>query len=153
MKKGRLGNNAKILIKTPRGRIVTAKSKNGTIQAKLEWYAGFGGEYSAKYNQAQSFVDSEVLRLCDPLTPMRSKALILSGTLATDVGSGMVQYNAPYARYQYYGKLMVGPAPKKLTEIDLTYEGAPQRGALWFERMKANDAKEILKGAGKIVGK
>lgn len=144
---------AKIVVETPRGKIIQTKSQNGTIVAELKWKPGFGSEYSAKYNQAQSFVDSEVLRLCDPLTPMRSKALILSGTLATDVGSGMVQYNAPYARYQYYGKLMVGPAPKKLTEIDLTYEGAPQRGALWFERMKANDAKEILKGAGKIVGK
>ena len=144
---------AKIVVETPRGKIIQTKSKNGTIVAELKWKSGFGSEYSAKYNQAQSFVDSEVLRLCDPLTPMRSKALILSGTLATDVGSGLVQYNAPYARYQYYGKLMVGPAPKKLTEIDLTYEGAPQRGALWFERMKANDAKAILKGAGKIVGK
>lgn len=144
---------AKIVVETPRGKIIQTKSKNGTIVAELKWKPGFGSEYSAKYNQAQMFVDSEVLRLCDPLTPMRSKALILSGTLATDVGSGMVQYNVPYARYQYYGKLMVGPAPKKLTEIDLTYEGAPQRGAFWFERMKANDAKAILKGAGKIVGK
>lgn len=144
---------AKIVVETPRGKIIQTKSNNGTIVAELKWKPGFGSEYSAKYNQAQSFVDSEVLRLCDPLTPMRSKALSLSGTLATDVGSGLVQYNAPYARYHYYGKLMVGPAPKKLTEIDLTYEGAPQRGAFWFERMKANDAKAILKGAGKIVGK
>lgn len=144
---------AKIVVETPRGKIIQTKSKNGTIVAELKWKPGFGSEYSAKYNQAQMFVDSEVLRLCDPLTPMRSKALILSGTLATDVGSGLVQYNAPYAKYHYYGKLMVGPAPKKLTEIDLTYEGAPQRGAFWFERMKANDAKAILKGAGKIVGK
>ena len=144
---------AKIVVETPRGKIIQTKSNNGTIVAELKWKPGFGSEYSAKYNQAQSFVDSEVLRLCDPLTPMRSKALILSGTLATDVGSGLVQYNAPYARYHYYGKLMVGPAPKKLTEIDLTYDGAPQRGAFWFERMKANDAKAILKGAGKIVGK
>ena len=144
---------AKIVVETPRGKIIQTKSDNGTIVAELKWKPGFGSEYSAKYNQAQSFVDSEVLRLCDPLTPLRSKALILSGTLATDVGSGLVQYNAPYARYHYYGKLMVGPAPKKLTEIDLTYEGAPQRGAFWFERMKANDAKAILKGAGKIVGK
>lgn len=143
----------KIVVETPRGKIIQTKSKNGTIVAELKWKPGFGSEYSAKYNQAQIFVDSEVLRLCDPLTPMRSKALILSGTLATDVGSGLVQYNAPYAKYHYYGKLMVGPAPKKLTEIDLTYEGAPQRGAFWFERMKANDAKAILKGAGKIVGK
>ena len=103
---------AKIVVETPRGKIIQTKSKNGTIVAELKWKPGFGSEYSAKYNQAQSFVDSEVLRLCDPLTPMRSKALILSGTLATDVGSGLVQYNAPYARYHYYGKLMVGPAPK-----------------------------------------
>ena len=60
-------------------------------------------------------------------------------------------YNAPHARYQYYGKVMVGRAPKRLTNKDLTYEGAPQRGAKWFERMKAQNRNEILKGAAKIA--
>ena len=57
---------AKIVVETPRGKIIQTKSKNGTIVAELKWKPGFGSEYSAKYNQAQSFVDSEVLRLCDP---------------------------------------------------------------------------------------
>ena len=46
---------------------------------------------------------------------------------------------------------MVGRAPKRLTNKDLTYEGAPQRGAKWFERMKAQNRNEILKGAAKIA--
>ena len=105
------------------------------------------------FQQAQRYVDSEVLRRCDPLTPRLNGHLIQSGVRATRLGSGMVQYNSPYARYQYYGKVMIGKAPKKITNIPLTYTGAPNRGAKWFERMKVKDKKDILKGAGRIVGK
>lgn len=42
---------------------------------------------------------------------------------------------------------MEGKAPKKVTDRDLVYNGGPQRGALWFERMKVDHKKEILDGA------
>lgn len=100
----------------------------------------------------QKYVDSETLRLSDPYTPMQDHMLINSGALGTDIGSGQVIWNSPYARYLYYGKLMVGRAPKTLTEKDLTFHGAPKRGAFWFERMKADHKPEILKGAAKIAG-
>ena len=103
-------------------------------------------------HRVQEYIDSEVLRLSDPYVPMQQGGLKRSGTLGTKPGSGEVVYNAPYARYQYYGKVMVGRAPKRLTDRDLTYHGAPKRGKLWFERMKADHKNAILAGARKIGG-
>lgn len=136
-------------IQTPRGTVI--KTANG--QAELIWGSDFAPRWDARYERAQVFVDSEILRLCDPLIPMQSSMLKKSGTLGTIVGSGEVVWIAPYARYQYYGKLMVGPAPKTMTDVDLQYHsGEAQRGAFWFERMKAADGAAIIAGAKKIAG-
>lgn len=108
----------------------------------------------------QRYIDSEVLRLCEPYVPMQSGSLIRSGLTGTRLGSGEVEYKSPYARYLYYGKLMVGRQTRRawakknetkvVTDKELTYHGAPKRGKLWFERMKADHKKEILHGAAKI---
>lgn len=106
---------------------------------------GIGGE-------VQKFVDSEVLRLCKPYVPFRNNGLIESGDAQTVVGSGEVIYKTPYARYQYYGKVMIGSPPKQVTDIDLQYHGGGKRGAKWFERMKADHKDDILRGAAKKAG-
>ena len=100
----------------------------------------------------QKHIDSEVLRLSDTYVPLDTDDLKKSGQRATEIGSGIVQYNTPYARYQYYGRVMVGTAPKQVTNIPLTYQGAPKRGKLWFERMKADHKTAILQGARKKAG-
>ena len=69
--------------------------------------------------RVQKFLDNEVLRTTESYVPMDTGALKQSGINGTVVGSGKVVYNSPYARYQYYGKLMVGKAPKKLTNTPL----------------------------------
>lgn len=112
--------------------------------------------------KVQKFVDQECIRYMDPLTPRLNGALIKSVTLGTVIGSGELNYSSPYARYHYYGKLMVSPSTgsswakagekKVLTDKDMSYNGAPQRGPLWFERMKADRKKDILDGARKIAG-
>lgn len=138
-------------IEVPNDIDIKIANKMGRIQAKCKFDPSLKTGINDAYRRAQKFVDSEVIRLSSPLTPMRSGALAKSAISATRTGSGEVKYNAPYARYQYYGMLMVGKAPKKLTNIPLTYQGAPQRGSKWFERMKAKHKVDILKGAGKIV--
>lgn len=138
-------------IRTPADKRVKVNMEGGEVEAVLQWRKDFGTRRTTGFQAAQVYVDSEVLRLSDPLTPMRTGTLKKSGLTATVTGSGTVTYNAPHARYQYYGKVMVGRAPKRLTNKDLTYEGAPQRGAKWFERMKAQNRNEILKGAAKIA--
>lgn len=104
------------------------------------------------HGRVQKFVDNEVLRLSAPYVPHLSGTLERSGKTATDIGSGEVNYNTPYARYQYYGKVMVGPAPKKVTDKNLTYHGGGLRGSHWFERMKADHKDEILRGAAQKAG-
>lgn len=135
-------------IETPQGRIIQTSSG----KAELIWNLDFQPNWSGRYNAAQMYVDSEVLRLSEAYVPFQSGMLKMSGQLGTVVGSGLVVYNAPYAKYQYYGNVMVGRAPKQLTDRPLTYHGAPKRGKLWFERMKADHKEEILTGARKIAG-
>ncbi len=89
--------------------------------------------------RVQKYIDSEVLRKCDPYVPMDSGELKQSGTRHTKIGSGNVRYRTPYARRLYYNP-------------QYNFQGAPMRGAYWFERMKANHRDEILKGAAKIAG-
>lgn len=58
-----------------------------------------------------------------------------------------IQVMGPYARYQYYGKVMIGPPPKIATDIDLNYEGSktknPLAGPKWDEHMMANEGAAI----------
>ncbi len=135
-------------IETPRGAII--RTQNG--RAELTWNPVFTDRWQGRYSRAQQFVDSEILRLSDPYTPMQSGMLKTSSILGTAVGSGEVVWNAPYARYLYYGKVMVGRAPKTVTDRDLTFHGAPKRGAFWFERMKRDKGQQILNKAARIAG-
>lgn len=96
-----------------------------------------------KGGKAQMFVDSEVLRCCNKYIPMDSKTLARSGKDATKKGSGMVHWDTPYARKNYYenrGRGNEGTAKGGL------------RGRLWFERMKPDHLPGILKGVKRISG-
>ena len=83
----------------------------------------------------QQTIDSEVIRYCDLKVPMDTGMLKDSAISATDIGTGEVIYNTPYARKQYYEN-----------------SGTGQRGKLWFERMKADNLDDILRTAANISG-
>lgn len=86
----------------------------------------------------QKVIDSEVLRLNNSYIPKDTGQLIRSGQQSTEIGSGEVVYQTPYARKQYY--------------IPMEHEG--QRTNYWFEHMKADGGKEkILNAARKALGK
>lgn len=125
----------RIVISTPRGQIIETRTRSGHVTTRLEWAPGFGQTYTGRFNKAQKFVDSEVLRYCDPLVPFRTGTLKRSGTLGTTIGSGKVRYIAPYAKRQYYNGRSNG-----------------RRGRKWFERMKASHGETIRKGAARIAG-
>ena len=121
------------MITTPRGSIVT--TKNG--KAELTWNSDFTARRNAQFTKKQMFIDSEVLRRCSPRVPIKTGMLEKSGKLGTDVGSGEVDYIAPYAAMQYYQTADTRP-----------YDA--NRGAHWFERMKVAEKEDILRGADKI---
>jgi hypothetical protein len=125
------------IITTPRATTIT--TANG--KTELKFAPGFAAKWTRRYSNAQKFVDSEVLRLSEPFTPLLTGTLIKSGILGTDVGSGLVQWITPYARRQYYK----GRSPG-------TSDFGPLRGRFWFERMKEVHGQQIIKGARKLAG-
>lgn len=148
-------------IDTPQGSIIVTKGNKG-ISSRLKWNEGFKGKWQGKIDNAQKFVDSECIRRMDKYTPMLSGMLIKSATLGTKIGTGKIQQIAPYAKYQYYGKLMVSSKTgsswskgekKILTDRNLNYNNSvhPLAGAFWFERMKRDHLESILQGAKRMA--
>ena len=87
---------ALLSITTPRGSLVQVESGNGTVTAELHWDASFGRRRTQDFNRVQSFIDSEVIRLMSPYTPIQTSMLIKSATLDTVIGSGKIKQIAPY---------------------------------------------------------
>ena len=89
----------------------------------------------------------------------------LTGSLdqRTRVSGDTIIYPGPYARYLYYGKVMVDPdtgsayAPKGgtkvLTDKNLVFNtsGHAQAQAYWFEASKAENLKKWIRVADKAV--
>lgn len=89
--------------------------------------------------RVQKFIDSECLRLCENKIPKDTSALIQSGIINTQIGSGQVKWRTPYARRLYY-------------HPEYNFNQSPERGAYWFDRMKTQYKKQILKGAARLAG-
>ena len=72
-----------------------------------------------------------VSALYESIDTEKTGMLIKSGTLGTVIGSGSIEYLAPYARRQYYEH---------------------KTKARWFETMKASHKDAIREGAEKLAG-
>ena len=112
----------------------------------------------------QKVVDAAVIRECFPYVPFDEGILAGSANTATEIGSGEVIYDTPYARYLYYGEVYgpnipitengtvtgyFSPPEKFQTGEKLEYntEKHPQAGPYWFDRSMADHKKDILKEA------
>lgn len=114
-------------------------------------------------DKVQKYIDSECIRRMKPYTPFLSGVLEKSVTIGTRIGYGNIKQSVPYAKYQYYGKLMVSRLTgssyaskgesKVLTNKDLVHNTSrhSKAGSYWFERMKNDHKTKILKGAQKIA--
>lgn len=161
----RRGDTVPRKIKQPKSKKVSAVIRQQRIEVNLAWKQTFGKDQTARFDNAQKFVDSECIRLMVKYTPARNNILYKAATLGTKIGSGHIYYNSPYARYQYYGKLMVSRLTgspyaskgesKVLTDKNLRYDTFrhPQAQKKWFETMKTNHKEQILRGAAAIAAK
>jgi hypothetical protein len=127
-------------IETPHGKVIITKAGKAQLRFKLEWRKDFKSKWQGRYDNAQMYVDSEILRLSEPYTPLQTGMLVKSGKLGTDIGSGEVAWIAPYARAQYYSARKPGSETGKL------------RGPAWFARMKEVSGERIIRGARRIAG-
>lgn len=91
----------------------------------------------------QRFVTNTVNRRITRYMPYRSSAL--STKLKYIKSPTEIEVAGPYARYQYYGKVMTGPAPRAVTDRDLSYDKTkhPLAGPLWDRRMMQAEGKQI----------
>ena len=127
------------VFKTPKGQMQKIRVPSGEMKFEIKWNPGFGTKITDNINNLQKYIDSEVLRLCDPKVPKDTGALINSGILCTQIGSGEVKYRTPYARRWYY--------------MPAVFSDAPERGNYWFERMKQQHKNDILNGARERIRK
>ena len=121
-------------IKVPKGNQQIGK------RAFLKYNAIFESRFQFQYTRAQKFIDSEVLRLSEPYIPLLTGTLIKTGIFGTAIGSGVVEWIAPYAARQYY-------SPRKAGS-----QTGPLRGPFWFERMKKVSGQTIIKNSRRIAG-
>lgn len=98
---------------------------------------------------AQKFLLSEARRLSDPYTPYEHGNLKNTSRILPARQS--ILYPTPKARYLWYGKVMVGPAPKKVTKKNLKFAGAPMRGPFWVNRMWADNKDQILRSLARYT--
>lgn len=125
------------------------------------------------HGRVQRTIDQSVIDYCQPYVPASpDRTLEFSAQVSTDIGSGLVIWNTPYAHYQYMG-IVYGPnipiidpetgvlmgwfsppgRPKHPTDRELTYDTSqnPMAGPYWFERMKADRLRDILDVAGRAA--
>lgn len=109
--------------------------------------------------KADHIVAIQAAKDTSPYVPMLTGSL----NVRTQVEGGNIIYPGPYARFLYYGKLMVDPntgssyAPKGGTKVvtdkNLVFTTAfhPQAQAFWFEASKAQNLDKWIRVADKAV--
>ncbi|MEG0854574.1 MAG: minor capsid protein [Angelakisella sp.] len=95
--------------------------------------------------KVQSFHTNNVLRRIIKFMPFDTGATIKMTIAQTNINKPEIVTDAPYAKYLFHGKVMVGEAPKQLTDIPLTYSHHknPQAGPYWDRRLVAAEDQVI----------
>lgn len=118
-------------------------------------------QFARACGRAESVLAQQVMKDTIPFVP----ALTGSLTQRTRVVGNEVIYPGPYARFLYYGKVMVDPATgstyaqkggtKMVTDRNLVFSNAmhPQAQSHWFEASKAQNLDKWVRVADKAVEK
>lgn len=103
--------------------------------------------HKAQLDKAQIFLKNEVAKGSDKYVPFLNGVLAKSVNASINTPDPLLIYNAPYARYQYYGVAMAGKAPKHSTNKLLNYTRThhPQASAQWFEKWKGAEGTATVK--------
>lgn len=91
---------------------------------------------------------ANVLRRIVRYLPYRSGETIKQTVIQTDINQPEIVTRSPYAKYIYYGKVMVGKAPKRVTERPLKYirtEKSPLAGPRWDRRLVSAEGKLLAR--------
>ena len=72
------------------------------VQMQLSWRPDFGAEKTAALQKAQYALAQEAAKLIDSYVPFDTGSLKNSVNQASRYDEGLLVYNTPYARKQYY---------------------------------------------------
>lgn len=102
------------------------------------------------------FFRNKVDSYCDPYIPFSGGSGVHLKDLKTYPNKSTIQYEAPYAHYHFKGKKAIGPSrpagiKRKISDIDMEYQGAPKRGPNWAERMMNDRKQDIIKDVQKFI--
>ena len=137
--------NDRIYFETPRGKVVsrvyTKGANKGKLYWRIEWAPGFGPYFTQAFTTAQAAFAQEVARKMDQYVPFDTGTLKNSVHLASDYQRGVLIYNTPYARKQYY----LHP------EGEGVHDG--HRGSYWGQRCDADFHPYFVRFARRAVQK
>lgn len=124
------------------------------IQMELSWNPNFGAEKTAALQKAQFALAQEAARLIDPYVPFDTGTLKNSVNLASKYDEGLLVYNTPYARKQYYlhsegSDLRTFMGNKELGLEADKYKGL--RGSYWGQRAIADMGEHLALYGTKAV--
>lgn len=116
-------------------------------------------EYKAKQQKALRMLKSEIAKDTEPAVPMRDGTLRRAVTTSLRTNAPKLIWPTPYARFLYYGKVMVGRITRRAwskkgetkvaTNKNLTYS-QPGTGPNWFGRTKKQKLQKWIKIAKKV---
>lgn len=108
--------------------------------------------------RVQKIMTVTCARYMDQYVPMSQGVLKNTRIINTD----SVDFVTPYAKFLYHGKVMIGEKSRSpwaklgekkiVTSKELTYHGAPKRGAFWDKRMWADKKTVIIKSVARAAG-
>ena len=113
------------------------------IQMQLSWRPDFGAEKTAALQKAQYAFSQEAALLIDPFVPFDTGTLKNSVNQASKFDEGLLVYNTPYARKQYYLHAQ-GSDLRGDTGL---------RGSYWGQRAIAAHKDELIQFARNAVKK
>lgn len=93
----------------------------------------------------QRFHTENVLHRIVKYLPYRTGATIGITQAQTNVNEPFIITDVPYAKYLYYGKVMVGRAPKVPIDKDLEYTPTknPHAGPFWDRALVASEGNAL----------
>lgn len=99
-----------------------------------------------KVGNAQQFHTANVLRRIKRYMPFRTGMTYKTTVVQTDIHKPEIVTNVPYAQYLYHGKVMVGKAPRVVTNKDLVYMKTknPNAGPFWDRALVAHEGKALV---------
>ena len=116
--------------------------------------------YKNKGNLALTTLKNEIIKDTDSYVPMRDGGLKKSAISSTGTKKMQIVYRKVYARFLYYGKVMVGMVSRKAwankgetketINKDLTYS---QGRSHWFEESKKKNLNKWIDIAKKLFKK